>query len=58
MNICIKHLAKYSLPDEIGFKKDLPKTLVTYTKLVDDGKMTEEKTRREEWQKNNKKKKM
>jgi len=39
MNYCMKDLAKYSLPAEIEFKKNLPKTLVgkvAYTELLEE----------------------
>ena len=39
MNYCMKDLAKYSLPSEIEFKKNLPKTLVgkvAYTELIEE----------------------
>lgn len=39
MNYCMKDLAKYSLPAEIEFKKNLPKTLVgkvAYTELIEE----------------------
>jgi len=41
MNYCTKDLAKYSLPAEIEFKKNLPKTLVgkvAYTELLEEDK--------------------
>lgn len=46
MKYCTKDLAKYSLPSEIEFKKNLPKTLVgkiAYTELISEEESNEKK---------------